>query len=376
MTILDTLFAAQIETAYGRGVLRGVQRYIRQQPTLRVTVLPLWMVMQDPPAPDAFHGFIVQFTTQKLLDAVSALDAPVVNVGDAEPLAGVTSVLSDHHAIGRMGAEHLLDRGFRHFAFYGPQTALYSRLRHAGFSDTLARRGRSVDGGWLSETMDPRYAQLTAWVAHLPRPAGIMAADDGLAGQVADHAHRLGLTIPDQVAVLGVDDDDLLCQAGPVPLSSVVVAAETIGFEAMRLLDAKLRGQALPDHVRLVMPVDVAVRRSTDVLAVTDACVAEAVRYMRDDHPRMPTVDDVAAHVGLSRRQLERRFLASLGRSLAAEFRGMRIERIKHLMDTTDLTLERIAALCDFPDAASMSKLFRRVVGAAPSEYRRRSRLH
>jgi LacI family transcriptional regulator len=120
----------------------------------------------------------------------------------------------------------------------------------------------------------------------------------------------------------------------------------------------------------------VAVRRSTDVLAVTDACVADAVRYIRGEHDRLPTVDDVAAHVRLSRRQLERRFLAALGRSLAAELRRVRIDRVKHLMDTTDLTLERIAAVCDFPDAASLSKLFRRSVGMAPSEYRRRSRLH
>ncbi len=376
MTVLDILFASQIETAYGRGVLRGVLRYTRQQPILRVTVLPLWMVTQNPPERGAFDGFLIQFTTQTLLDAVTALGVPVVNVGDAEAVDGVSSVLSDHQAIGRMGAHHLLDRGFKHFAFYGPAGSLYARLRHAGFSDALHRRGYSLDGGWLAEPMDPRYDKLATWVAQLPRPVGVMAADDGLGGQVAAHAHRLGLAVPDQIAVLGVDDDELLCQTGPVPLSSIVVAAETVGFEAMRLLDAMLRGQPARPQVRLVAPVDIAVRRSTDVLAVADACVADAMRFIRAEYQRSLTVEDVAAHVGLSRRQLERRFQAALDRSLAAEIRRTRIERVKHLMDTTDLTLERIAATCDFPDAASLSKLFRRIVGTAPSEYRRRSRLH
>jgi LacI family transcriptional regulator len=375
MTECEVLFASQIETGYGRGVMRGVLRYTRQHPIFRVTVLPLWMVAQNPPEPGVFHGFVIQFTDQQLFQAVMSLGAPTVNVGDAEPLEGVASVLSDHVTIGRMGAEHLMDRGFRHFGFYGAAAALYSRMRHAGFREWLCGRGLQIDGGWLNEPMDTRYEMLTAWVAQLPLPVGVMAADDGLAGQVVTHAHRLGLTIPDQVAVLGVDDDELLCQTAAVPISSMMVSAETIGYEAMRLLDAMLRGQSVPPEVKLVPPVDVVVRHSTDVLAVNDHCVADAVRYIRADHPVHPTVDDVAAHVGLSRRQLERRFGAALNRSVAMELRRARIDRVKHMIDTTDRTLDDIAAMCNFPDAASLSKLFRRVVGMAPSEYRRRSRL-
>lgn len=203
-----------------------------------------------------------------------------------------------------------------------------------------------------------------------------MAANDSAARHVVDVAHSLGLRVPEQVAVIGVDNDELLCEASPVPLSSVAVDAVRIGFEAARMLDAWLAGQR-PQLTQplLIPPLGVVTRQSSDASAIEDALVAQAVAWLQN-HLRQPiNIERLLDDLPVSRRQLELRFRLALGRTPAAELRRLRIERIKTLIDSTDLPFARIADEVGLASPAVLSQIFSREVGLTPSQYRQRARL-
>jgi LacI family transcriptional regulator len=183
-----------------------------------------------------------------------------------------------------------------------------------------------------------------------------------------------GLRVPEDVAVVGVDNDELICETSRVPLSSVAVSAERIGFEAASLLERMMKGEAVDVGPLCIPPQGVVVRQSSDVLAIEDENVADALRYIADNAHKPIGVEDVLDHLTISRRQLEKRFQTVLGRSPAAEIRRIRIEKAKHLMDSTNLPLSRIAERSGFHDVSFLGKSFRRETGMTPTQYRRRTR--
>ena len=289
----------------------------------------------------------------------------------------------DHEEAGRQAAEHLLDRGLRHFGFVGYPDHAFSLGREEGF------RGRVEGAGYgmgsyhapASSNIDPTGLWgwddgLQGWLSDLPRPVGILASHDIQGVQVSEACLRGGLRVPEEVAIVGVDDDDLLCEMARPSLSSVALPGERIGHEAARLLDLLLTGSGSPApkaNLRLP-PLGVVARGSSDVLAIDDVDVAAAVRFIRSHSQEPIRVVEVLDEVSVSRRSLERRFRGALGRGIGEEIRRSRIERAKRLLSETEMPILHVATNSGFSEAKHLSVGFRQVTGMTPTEYRRRSR--
>ncbi len=291
----------------------------------------------------------------------------VVSPYAAERIPGAANIVSDHRAIGRMAARHLLERGFRHFAFCGYRDFFWSRQRAEGFL------GRVAEAGLEAVVYDPPGARaMAAWLASLPKPVGVMACVDERAQQVAEVCKASGISVPDEVAILGVDNDELICELSGIPLSSVAIGARKAGYEAAALLDRLMAGKKVRDPVVEVRPTHVVTRFSTDVVAVGDPRVSRAVRFIRL-HGRQPIrVDDVARAAALSRRVLEKRFRRLLHRSVSLEIRQRRVDGISRLLLETDMTVSVVARSLGFEDVAHVARYFRARTGMSPRDYRRR----
>jgi LacI family transcriptional regulator len=219
---------------------------------------------------------------------------------------------------------------------------------------------------------EQQWEQIAKCLRGLPRPVGIFACNDMRGQQVLDACTRLGWSVPEEAAVVGVDDDALLCELSDPPLSSVIPSAERLGYEAAELLDQLMRGEAQPTVAdRFLPPVGVSTRQSTDVLAIDDPQTAAAVRFIREQACQGATVADILKAVPQSRTALERKFRKYLGRSPQSEIRNVQIKRAKQLLAETDLKLDRIAELTGFEHPEYLSVVFKRETGQTPGHFRR-----
>jgi LacI family transcriptional regulator len=304
------------------------------------------------------------------------MKVPVVDLNDLYENLDLPWVGSDHVAIGTMGASHLLERGFRNFAFCGFAHELWSMQRFNGFCSAVSQNNVPIslyETPWRGPNV-PRWDQdiehIVKWLIELPKPVAIMACNDVRGLHVLDACSRAGLLVPEEVAVLGVDDEEIMCELCSPPLSSVAPNPEGIGYAAAELLDALMAGKR-PRQLRIfVDPIRVFSRQSTDVMAVSDWAVASAARFMREQTLHGCRLTDVLQKVNVSRATLEKRFRKHLNRSPKQEMRRIKIERIKQLLVETDFTLERIAELSGFEHPEYMSVLFKRETGQTPGKYR------
>ena len=290
------------------------------------------------------------------------------------------TIESDHRAIGGLASEHLLERGFRHFAVCGFTGHAWSRRRLAGFQEALLHRTgltcqvyESPWGGRHAHPWEQEQSHIGDWLRSLPQPVGVFACNDARGQHVLDACQRVNLSVPEEVAVIGVDDDVLLCELCDPPLSSVAPNPERVGYEAAALLDRLMAGEKPPPAHVQIEPLGVTTRQSTDVLAIDDPHIAAAVRYIRDNACRGATIRDVLQQVPLSRSVLEQRFRKYLRRSPKAEIRSVQFKRVKQLLVDTDLRLERIAELAGYEHPEYLSVVFKRETGQTPGQYRRRA---
>jgi LacI family transcriptional regulator len=281
-----------------------------------------------------------------------------------------------------MAFEHLLERGFQRFAFCGFEGANYSRRRKAFLTQMV------LEHGWKLATLDspqPHTADtsrieasgllhqevLSEWLLSLEKPIGVIACNDIRALQLLNAARESKIDVPDDVAVVGIDNDTILCNLADPPLSSVEHDTRRIGFEAASLLDKMMRGYVPTEERLLIDPLRVVTRQSSDVLAIRDTEVAAAMKFIRERACDGISVDDVVATVPVSRSTLERRFIKGVGRSIKAEINKVRIRQIKELLINTDYKLGAIANKVGFAHAEYMSVLFREAVGITPGQYRK-----
>ncbi|WP_436715355.1 DNA-binding transcriptional regulator [Roseiconus lacunae] len=372
--------------AFGRGVLEGISRYrIEKQPWS--VQLDLRDLMAGPPAwlnSWDGDGIITRVLPPEMLQFVHDRGVPTINLGDIRNETSLPSVMNDHDAIGRLAANHLADKGLEHFAFAGFDDHLWSQLRLDGFRARLDERGlasgeeihlhlsewsRAKTHGW-QEQQD----QIVEWVRSLPRPIGIFACNDFRGQHILEACQTAKVSVPDEVAVLGVDNDHVLCDFCDPPLSSIIPAAERIGFQAAQLLDQLMRREQPPDlHLR-IDPLGIAERLSTDVMAIDDEDVAAAIQLIRFHACEGLTVSDILREVPIARSSLERRFRQYLGRSPQAEIRRVQIKRACQLLRDTELSLVKISRLTGFKHAEYFSVVFKREVKQTPGRYREASR--
>jgi LacI family transcriptional regulator len=325
------------------------------------------------------HGFIGHLSDAAIRDEVRRARIPAVDISPLQAEADLPCVTTDELAVGRLAAAHLLSLGLPHFAFFGTKRDYHAMLRAEGFKESIGASGLSCHVFLSGPPRAPGESEadevpLEAWVRQLPKPIGILAGADSLALQLLALCRKLEIDVPKSVAVLGVDNDDVFCELANPPLSSIALSTQQIGYEAARMLDRLMAGEAPSARRLLIPPAGVVPRRSSDIPAILDADVAAAVRYIslhvRDDLQ----VGDVLREVHLSRRSLEQRFLKVLGRTPAQEILRAQVEVARRMLSQTDEAMAQVALAAGFSSAKQLSSSFHRETGMTPSAYRRESR--
>ena len=368
--------------AYCRGILRGVKAYARTRDHWIFTPV-------DPQADGAARalrelapaGLIAHVYSDAWARALRDLGRPVVNVCGVLPRLEFPRVGLDDAAIGRVAAAHLVDRGLRHLAFVGQADHGYSVRRQAAFCQAAESAGLAVHSRLeAARRFDPRGRlwsfdeAVRRWLVSLPKPVGLFACNDVWGAQMSEVCRQAHLRVPEDVALVGVDNDDLLCELARPSLSSVAVPAEAVGHRAAELLDRLLSGRRPPAGPDLLPAVGVVTRQSSDVLAVGDPDVAAAVRLIRARaHARVRTAD-IAEAATVSRRSLERKFRAALGRGILDEIRRAHMDRARELLANTDLPVSHVAAAAGFTGGKHLCVVFRQEAGTTPTAYRRQYR--
>ena len=331
----------ETSNAYARELLHGVRAWLREHGPWSI-----WLAEAGRgAAPPSWlrdwkgDGIIARIETPALARAVAAAKLPTVDVSAARQLPDVPWLETDDRAIARAAADHLRERGFQSFGYYGDARFNWSRWRGEAFAAQVAEHGQAL---LCSVFVEPTLRRGSS-------------PPDGEA---------------DEVAVVGVDNDELLCDLADPPLSSVIPDVRRTGYEAAALLARLMRGDKIRGEGRLFAPLGVATRQSTDVVAVEDKNISAAVRYIREHACEGISVADVLKVAPLSRRVLETRFQKLLGRSPHAQILGVKLERVKRLLGETDLSLSAIADRTGFAHVEYLSVAFKRNVGVTASEYR------
>ena len=356
-----------IEFSYGREIIRGVREYTQknrmwQLAVAEASVKNIRALKREKP-----DGVIGLFATPELEDAIRAMKIPAVSVSSICKGNKVPGVIPQNEAISRLAARHFVDRGFRHFAFAGYHQYFFSRHRQQAFGAALKEAG--FDCHNLPDGQD------TKSIRALPKPVAIMACSDGRAKQVISACVRVGARVPGDVALVGVDNDETMCELAEVPLSSIDPNGRRIGFEAAATLEKLMSTGKVDQKLVQIPPAGLVGRASSDVLAVSDEEVANAIRYMQVHACDPMRVEDMMGELKVSRRTLEKRFRTIVGRTLHDEIRRLQFERARKLLSETDLNIPQVATRCGFRDPKRFTTLFREEFGSPPVAFRRHSRL-
>jgi LacI family transcriptional regulator len=326
-----------------------------------------------------WHGVISRHTTPALVQACAELKIPLVDLNDIPPYPGVPKIRPDNAAIGHLGAEHFMERGFRSFGFCGFKNDHWACERRDGFVEALRLGGHNCDvfdveyPGDLTPFWDAKQTTaLAAWLRRLPKPVAIMACLDMRGLQVIAAAQHAGLLVPEEVSVLGANNDTIRCELAYPPLSSAAPNPFQSGYQAAETLALLMAGKKVPEHDVRIDPIGVVTRQSTDILAIDDKNVAAALSYIREHACHGINVEQVLSQAHASRSQLEKKFRRHLGRSPQSEIRRVQVAKIRQLLIETDFPLKKIAELTGFEHVEYMCVVFKRITGEAPGSYRKR----
>lgn len=372
---------------YGRSILRGIARYVRTHgPWVFYRSAPFyWKSNETKSSLESLlrldvDGIVLrEQRNRRQIERILSAGLPSVVSPYTEPFPGSLNILTDDEAIGRMAAEHLLHRGFRHFAYCGfGDKYFWSRERGRSFCQRIGQAGfethryeyeqpKSVSRrSWEAE-----QDILVDWLKSLPKPAGIMACNDDRSQYVLEACKLAGLRVPEELAIIGAGNDDLICDLAAPPLSSVALSAQKAGYEAASALDALMSGQTVRDDTIVVRPNRVVTRQSTDVFAVADPYVLEVLHYIHTQARRETLqVDDVLKCVPISRRSLYDRFAGTLGRSVHDEVKRVRMDECARLLISTELPVSEIASRLGCSDAKNLARYFKQMMGVNPLGYR------
>lgn len=372
-----------VETSkvYGREILLGISRYLSLHGPWSIFAQERGQDDEDPPwlAGWKGDGIITRSRDLALCRRAQRRGIPVVSVRHLFDQPEFPTVFPDQQLIGERIATHFISRGFKHFGYCGVAgDKQWERRRHAAFTGRVAAAG----GGWAEyqpsylnqaeRNWEQEQAGMVAWLRDLPKPIGIMTAHDTLGVQLLDACRRAGVQVPDDVAVVSVDNDPVLCELAGPPLSSLDQNAQKLGFEAAALLHRMMRGEKVLPANHFFEPGEVVTRQSSDVVAVKDPNVGKAVRFIRENACREIDGQAIARAAGQSRRALEKKFRVVTGRTPMEEVHEIRLRRVKQLLAETDYILPTIAEQSGFAYHEYMSRFFKKHTGMTPGEYRRR----
>lgn len=323
-----------------------------------------------------FDGIATVVVSREREAALLRSGLACVNFGDALPTNRILTVCTDGRAIGEMAAEHFLALGFRHFAYWGDWSAAYSVDQRDGLRDRVLAENSTHD--FFEAPRYPKPWNITPealrlvrrWLESCPKPLAVMGGMDLYASVVTEMALDAGLRVPDDVAVMGVSNDDFYAHFGHVPLSSIAQPAEAVGREVALLLERMLGGEKIGAERILLPPLGIISRKSTDVLHADDPLLAAALRFIRDHIQESVSVEDVANRLGYSRRTVQNLFREKLGRTVLQEIWRQRLLLIEDLLINTSLTTAAIAERVGLSSAQRLSVAFQQHAGISPSAFR------
>lgn len=362
--------------ASGRSLLRGVANYARHHGPWAFYWEPRGLEKVWPRLKRLRADGIILRDVEKVDDVIRC-GLPAIVVGHRkDAVAGVANVMTDSPRIGTMAADHLLDCGFRHFSYCGFDGIPWSDIRGRNFAVRIAAAGFSVHFYRQRRRTAVRSGEgeeqfMAEWLRSLPKPLGLMACNDDRGQHVIEACKLASLRVPDEVAVIGADNDELVCELSDPPMSSVAINFERAGYDSAELLAKLMAGRRSVSKAIVVRPTHVIARQSTNILAIEDAHVAKSLRFIRLHGREAIQVGDVVAASGLSRRVLEKRFRKLLGRSVLSEIRRVRVAQICRLLAETNLSVSQIADSLGYTSIEHIARYFRSEMKMSPLAYRR-----
>jgi LacI family transcriptional regulator len=366
---------------YGSTILRGIARYVETFGPWSLYIDPRflgdyaqnWIEQWDG---DGILGYIED---PRLAKAVRRSGKPLVEMFGHRHDLKLPQVCTDNQAIGRLAAQHLVERKFRHFSYCGYQGMPWSDLRQEGFVETIRKAGFRASVHLLTRQArtlsqwGKMQHPLLEWVRSLPLPNGIMACSDRHAQRILDACRRAGISVPEEVAVIGAGNDEELCRLSDPPLTSVIYDTERIGYTAAEKLGRLMSGEdcMTAPVTTFIPPLGIATRRSTEITAIDDRLMANVVRYIREHATEGLKVKQITGAFHISRSALYRRFQNALGRAPHEEIFRVQMERARALLKQTDLTVERVSEMSGFENPEYLYVVFKRETGMTPRQFRK-----
>jgi LacI family transcriptional regulator len=329
-------------------------------------------------------AIIIASSELRELSQARRLGIPVVNLaGGLAKAHGIPRVRVNDYAAGQMAADHLLDRGIRHLAFFGWSDRWYSKQRRQGFCERASRAGVKVDsflhpaaGDGTQLSWPERIEDSASWLTSLPRPCGVFAVQDYRAQFLVETCHEAGIRIPEDIALIGMDNEETICEHSVPTLTSVSRNSERVGWEAMALLDRLIQGAPIPADDLLLEPDKIFARKSTDRQYCSDALVQKAVDLVREKLSERLNITNIAERLGVSKRTLELRFQESVKTSPHEFFTKLRVQHAQTLLQMPQKrTVEQIARECGLGTPATVYAAFQRHLGDSPAGFRRKLEL-
>ncbi len=381
--ILEVAVLVETDRSWGRAVVQGIADYCNK--------FGPWNLLTDPrdydrrwSLPDRWkgNGIIARISTPPQLKVISEIGLPTVNVDDVFPeVPRMGHVCTNEAERAKMAVSHFQERGLKHFAYYAPPSNDYSRECEKAFEARLSelnfpchvyRPGYRVT---RRIKRDEQHKRIHRWLNNLPRPVAIFAVDARRGLELTEVCNLEGISVPDEVAILAADTDDLICSLSNPPLSSISVASQRIGYEAAAILHSMMQGERAPVTPVLISPTCVVAKQSTNVLAIDDAMITKAMRFIQTHAFQGIDVADVLREVPVSRRFLEMHFKRYFGRLPAEEIRRIRLDKGKELLLQSDLSVEAIAEACGYAGTTQFGVAFRKRFGKMPLAYRKSHRI-
>ncbi|MES2798104.1 MAG: DNA-binding transcriptional regulator [Bacteroidota bacterium] len=367
---------------YSKGLLKGIAQYSKVNGPWVFCRMPLFQRetiglegILDWAKEWGADGIIGQFYNEEGIEKFTAAGIPVIAQDFKERFKVIPNITGAHKEAGEIGADYFLKKGFKNFAFYGFKDIVWSRERAEGFEERVAKAGHKVH--YFERVMDRsseiwyyKPSSLSQWLKSLPKPIALMACDDNQGQHITEACRHSNIRIPEEVAVLGVDNDEMVCEFSDPPLSSIAQDAEKGGYDAAKLLHEMIENKAFEFYDIVVRPTQIVTRQSTDIYATNDVLISTSLKYIHQNIEKNLQVNDIVKQVPLSRRALEKRFLNITGYPIYKYIFNLRIEKMCNKLLETNLTVFEIALDMGLTDSKNIARQFKQIKGCTPIEYR------
>ena len=369
---------------YSKNILRGITQYSKEFGPWKFCRMPSFY--RETMGIDGIlrwaqewgaHGIIGQFYNDNDINKIIKAKIPIIAQDFKDRFTNIPNISGAYYETGKIGAEYFLKKGFKNFAFYGFKNIVWSQERAVGFEDILKKKGYTVHyfehkKSRSRELWYYKPSSLSRWLKSLPKPVAIMACDDDQGQHITEACRHAGIRIPEEVSVLGVDNDEMICNLSDPPLSSISLDAEKGGYEAAKLMHLMIRNKAKKVYNIEVQPVQIITRHSTDIYATNDTYISSTLRFIHQNINTNLKVEKILQQVPLSRRSLEKRFQQITGFPIYKYIYNLRTEKFAQQLLETDKTVFEIALDIGLGDGKNISRTFKKIKGCTPNEYRKK----